>query len=100
MLKQLKDGFSLHIDTYLICLKVIHILKFDGDSNLCAQVAAIVCYMVQKMYESNKISFKDLEIWTNGALTKEVYIDSEAVILMGLGFQLPTIDCNWCISEI
>lgn len=70
MLKQLKNIFNLHIDTYLVCLKVIGILKFNGDSSLCQQVAAIVCLMVQKMHESYKVAFRDMEIWTDGKLTR------------------------------
>lgn len=33
-----------------------------------------------------------MQIWTEGKLTKETYVDTEAIILMGFDYQLPAID--------
>ena len=49
--------YKLYLDTELICIKIATSFKFDGNETLCKQVAAIVCYFVQKMFESYKISF-------------------------------------------
>ena len=49
--------YKLHLDTELICIKIATSFKFDGHETLCKQVAAIICYFVQKMFESYKISF-------------------------------------------
>lgn len=50
LIKEITSFFKLHIDTYLVCIKIANMLKFDGDSNLCKQVAAVICYLVQKSH--------------------------------------------------
>lgn len=56
--------------------------------------------MVQKMYESYKINFGDLVRLSGRTFSVDAYADTEAVILGGLGFEIPGIDPDWGEGDI
>lgn len=63
MVREIYELFHLHIDTYLVCLKIVNSLNFDGEPFLCFQVAGSICLLVSKLYESDKISFNHIYAW-------------------------------------
>lgn len=70
MIREIFELFHLHEDTYLICLKIANILRFDGDPLMCFQVSGTICFLVCKLYECNKLSFSQVNLWSGGHLSK------------------------------
>lgn len=95
MIREIFELFKLHIDTYLVCLKISSDLKFEGESFLCFEIAGSICLLVSKLYESDKISFSRIHAWCNGLISIESFEEIESTILYGLNFNLPSINSQW-----
>lgn len=70
MLKDINKAFDLQIDTYLVSLKIVSLLKFNGEPHLCRYVAGTIGFMVHKIYENYKLSFNDIYKWSGFVLSK------------------------------
>lgn len=70
LIKDISKIFNISKDTYLVCLKIVNLMKFQGEEALCVQVAGTIALMVQKIYESYKISFADMVRWSRFSLSK------------------------------
>jgi hypothetical protein len=100
LLRSVIARFRYSLDTYFVCLSLLHKIKFQIPHSRARLLAAALLLLAAKVHEFRTPRFSDLLLWGEHLFAPADLVQAEADLLIHFAFRVPVLLAPQTLIEL